>query len=72
MRYSILLTAAVLGLASPAFAQDRTLPAGSYDAAQAPTDWHGTDTGLYGLYQGSSVVEHPLAADVAGQSHRYR
>ncbi|MCX8256153.1 hypothetical protein RHAL1_01333 [Beijerinckiaceae bacterium RH AL1] len=39
MRHIVIATALVIGLAGPAFAQNRTLPAGSEGAAQPPIDW---------------------------------
>ena len=39
MRYQLIAAALVVGLVSPAVAQNRTLPAGSEQAAQPPIDW---------------------------------
>ena len=64
MRYQLVAAALVLGLASPAFAQSRTLPAGSEQAAQPPIDWS-TETartlGSTRVYEGRSVVVGPFA-----------
>lgn len=62
MRYQLIAAALAVGLASPAFAQNRTLPAGSEAAAQPPIDWTAGSAPAYGvprLREGRSVVVVP-------------
>ncbi len=69
MRYQLIAAALVVGLVSPAFAQNRTLPAGSERAAQPPIDWS-TETartlGTTRVYDGRSVVVAPFAVAPRG------
>lgn len=65
MRYQLIAASLIVGLASPAFAQSRNLPAGSEDAAQPPIDWTVGRAPAYGvprLREGRSVVVVPQAA----------
>ncbi len=65
MRYQLLAAALAIGLASPAFAQNRTLPAGSEDAAQPPIDWSAGSARASvapHVYEGRSVVIEPRFA----------
>ncbi len=65
MRYQLVAATLAIGLASPAFAQSHTLPAGSEYAAQPPIDWTvGGARSLNaagGLYEGRSVAVDPQA-----------
>ena len=64
MRYHVIAAALIVGFAAPAFAQNRTLPAGSEYAAQPPIDWTTGSGPAYGVprfREGRSVAVDPLA-----------
>ena len=71
MRYQLVAAALAMAFASPAFAQSRTLPAGSERAAQPPIDWSAETAQTMGstqLYEGRSVFVAPFV--VAPRGHR--
>lgn len=73
MRTSLLLAAALIGIAAPAFAQDRTLPAGSFDGMRGQPGYGTTYQTLVPspatTYEGRSVSDVPVAS-VHHHSHR--
>ena len=63
MRYQIIAAALAIGLAGPAFAQNRTLPAGSEAAAQPPIDWSAATARSFEapgvVFEGRSIAAEP-------------
>ena len=71
MRTSILAIATLAAFASPAFAQDRTLPAGAYLAAQPPIDTIAAPVAsTTPALEGRSVGENPVPV-ARPRSHRH-
>ncbi len=67
MRYQLLVAAALLGVAGPAFAQDRTIPTGALDALRAQSEVSAVPT-----YAGRSVeLQAERPPHHAGARHRH-